>query len=184
MDLTPEEIERARIQWRWRGDERPVFALAPGPGQESVWDYPRPPRLAPDGREVVVRWNGVEVARTRSAIRLLETSHPPSYYIPWADVDRRLLVRASGSSFCEWKGPAVYWSLVHAGQRLDAIAWGYPQPLPAAQAIADCVAFYCEGLDCRVDGQIASPQPGGFYGGWITSDLAGPFKGGPGSHGW
>jgi uncharacterized protein (DUF427 family) len=181
---TTHETTHARIPWRWCGDERPVFALPPGSGQESVWDYPRPPRLVADGREVVVRWHGIEVARTRAAVRLLETSHPPSFYIPWTDVDRRLLVQANGGSYCEWKGRASYWSLVHAGQRLDAIAWSYPQPMRDAEAIADCVAFYCEGLDCSVDGQRAKPQPGGFYGGWITPELVGPFKGGAGSGGW
>lgn len=180
----PAWLAAARNHWTWRGARRPAFAQAPGPGQESVWDYPRPPALVPDAREVTIHWQGLPVAHTHRAIRLLETSHPPSFYIPWTDVDRRLLQRADGSSFCEWKGPAQYWSLVHEGRRLDRIAWSYPQPLAGAEAISDCVAFYAEGLDCRVGGQPVTPQPGGFYGGWVTPELVGPFKGGPGSSGW
>ncbi|MEO8280036.1 MAG: DUF427 domain-containing protein [Ideonella sp.] len=177
-------LERARSHWRWRGDDRPPFAMTPGPGQESVWDYPRPPQLVPDTREVVVAWDGVEVARTRRAIRLLETSHAPSFYLPWDDVDRALFVPANGSSFCEWKGPARYWSLVRGGHRLDNIAWSYPQPLAGAEAITDCVAFYAAGLQCTVGGAPVTPQPGGFYGGWVTAELVGPIKGSPESAGW
>ncbi len=175
----------ARAQWRWRGDQRPPFAAVPGPGQTSVWDFPRPPQLAPDTREVVVRWGGTEVARTRRAIRVLETAHPPSFYLPWADVARHLLQpHAGAASFCEWKGPARYWSLVDGGRRLDGVAWSYPAPLAGAEALADCVSFYPAELECTVGGAAVTPQPGGFYGGWITPDLAGPFKGGPGSAGW
>jgi hypothetical protein len=117
-------------------------------------------------------------------IRTFETSHPPSFYLPWADVDRGLLVPAGGGSFCEWKGPARYWSLVRQGRRLDGIAWSYPQPLAGAEAIAECVAFYAKGLQCSVGGAPVTPQPGGFYGGWVTPELVGPFKGEPGSTGW
>lgn len=158
--------------------------IEPGPGQESVWDYPRPPRLERDAREVVLRWQGREVARTRSAVRLLETSHPPSFYLPWTDVDASLLQPAEGSSFCEWKGPARYWSLVLGSARLDRIAWSYPQPLEGAEAVADRVAFYAHGLTCTVGGAPVTPQPGGFYGGWVTPELTGPFKGETGSEGW
>ena len=181
---TPAWLASARDAWRWRGGERPAFAVAPGPGQESVWDYPRPPRLVPDAREVVVLWCGVEVARTRRAIRLLETSHPPGFYLPWADVDRSLLQPAGGGSFCEWKGPARYWSLVRGDRRLDNVAWSYPQPLAGAEAVADCMAFYAADLQCSVGGAAVTPQAGGFYGGWVTPELVGPIKGGPGSAGW
>ncbi len=131
-----------------------------------------------------MRWGDLEVARTRRAVRVLETGHPPSFYLPWADVARHLLQPTPGSSFCEWKGPARYWSLVHGDQSLTNVAWSYPEPLAGAEALADCVAFYPTDLDCTVDGQPVVPQPGGFYGGWITPELAGPFKGGPGSSGW
>lgn len=180
-----DDLKNARDQWRWRGGDRPAFAIAPKPGQESVWDYPRPPRLAPDAREVLVRWGEIEVARTTRAMRVLETAHPPSFYLPWRDVARDLFQPASGSSLCEWKGPARYWSLVHAGRRLTAVAWSYPAPLPGAEPLADCVALYAASpLECRVGGALVTPQPGGFYGGWITPELVGPFKGAPNSVGW
>jgi uncharacterized protein (DUF427 family) len=178
------DLQQARAQWPWRGQRRPPFAETPGPGQVSVWDFPRPPQLAPDTREVVVHWGEVQVARSRRAVRVLETAHPPSFYLPWADVDRALLQPAGGGSFCEWKGPARYWSLVHGPRRLPGVAWSYPQPLPGAEALADCVAFYAHDLRCSVDGHAVRPQPGGFYGGWITPELTGPFKGDPGSDGW
>ena len=184
MPDLPEWIRAARQQWRWQGQQRPPFAKAPGPGQVSVWDFPRPPCLAPDAREVIVRWGELEVARTRRAVRVLETAHPPSFYLPWDDVARHLLQPAGGGSFCEWKGPARYWNLVSEGRVLPGVAWSYPQPLAGAEALADCVAFYPAALDCRVDGAVVAPQVGGFYGGWITPDLAGPFKGDPGSEAW
>jgi uncharacterized protein (DUF427 family) len=180
----PGWLQAARDHWHWRGEARPAFAGVPGPGQESVWDYPRPPRLAADAREVVIRWGELEVARTRSAVRVLETGHPPSFYLPWADVNRGLLQPAAGSSFCEWKGPASYWSLVAQGHSLPRVGWSYPKPLTGAEALADCVAFYPGDLACTVNGLAVSPQPGGFYGGWITPELTGPFKGEPGSEGW
>ena len=180
----PGWIRAAREHWQWQGRQRPSFAQVPGPGQESVWDYPRPPRLAPDARDVVVRWGDTEVGRTRRAVRVLETAHPPSFYLPWVDVDRRLFEAASGTSMCEWKGAARYWSLVDGERRLDLVAWSYPQPFAGAELLADCLAFYPSSLECRVDGALVTPQPGGFYGGWITPELAGPFKGAPGSAGW
>lgn len=184
MTPHPDDLQRARAQWHWRGQARPPFADVPGPGQVSVWDFPRPPQLAADAREVVVRWDGLEVARTRRAVRVLETAHPPTFYLPWDDVNRALLQPAGGGSFCEWKGPARYWSLVHGSRQLHGVAWSYPQPLPGAEVLAGCVAFYAHDLQCTVGGQAVRPQGGGFYGGWITPDLAGPFKGDPGSSGW
>jgi uncharacterized protein (DUF427 family) len=184
MTQTPTWLEAARAHWNWRGQTRPPFAVAPRPGQVSVWDFPRPPRLAHNAREVVIAWNGVEVARTRHAVLVLETAHPPSFYIPWADVKRDLLQPSKGSSFCEWKGPASYWSLVKDSQTLPGVAWSYPKPLAGAEAIANCVAFYPANLDCTVGGEKVTPQPGGFYGGWITPELVGPFKGEAGTQGW
>lgn len=184
MPPLPDWIEAARQQWRWQGQQRPPFAVSPLAGQTSVWDFPRPPRLEPEPREVVVSWLGVEVARTTRALRVLETAHPPSYYLPWSDVARHLLLPAAGSSFCEWKGPAQYWTLVLGDKTLPGVAWSYPEPLAGAEALADCVAFYPKALDCRVGGAAVSPQPGGFYGGWKTPELVGPFKGDPGSEGW
>jgi uncharacterized protein (DUF427 family) len=177
-------LQGARDQWVWRGQSRPSFAVVPEPGDVSVWDFPRPPRLEREPREVSVRWAGVPVALTQRGWRVLETAHPPTVYIPWDDVDRRLLQRAGGGSFCEWKGPARYWDLVQGTQRLGGVAWSYPEPLAGAEALADCVAFYPTALDCRVGGAPVRPQPGGFYGGWITPELVGPFKGDAGSAGW
>jgi uncharacterized protein (DUF427 family) len=183
VDKSP-DLERLREQWRWRGRDRPSFAVTPGAGQESVWDYPRPPRLAADNREVVVRWGTIEVARTTRAIRVLETAHPPSFYLPWQDVARHLFRQAPGSSFCEWKGPAVYWTLEDGEHRSPTVAWSYPAPLAGAEALAECVSFYANALECRVAGHLVAPQPGGFSGGWVTPELVGPFKGEPGSGAW
>ncbi|WP_395686344.1 DUF427 domain-containing protein [Caenimonas koreensis] len=180
----PSWLQSAREHWQWRGQARPPFAAQPGPGQLSVWDFPRPPRLAPEPREVRIMWGGVQVARSARTLRVLETAHPPTYYIPWDDVARELLQPAPGGSFCEWKGPARYWSLVRGNKSLPSHAWSYPQPLAGAEALADCVAFYARGLECSVGGLPATPQPGAFYGGWVTPDLAGPFKGDPASEGW
>lgn len=180
----PDWLAAAHAHWRWRGTERPSFAVSPQPGQVSVWDFPRPPVLSPEAREVTVRWGTRLIAKTCRAVRVLETSHPPSYYLPRADIEQGLLEAAGGGSLCEWKGPARYWSLVDGNLRLERIAWSYPSPLPGAEALADCVAFYARGLECTVGGQPVVPQAGPFYGGWITHELVGPFKGEPGSEGW
>jgi len=182
-----EEKERrawARSMWTHVGDGRPPFAVAPGPGQVSVWDYPRPPRIAPDAREVTIHAGDVEIARTRRALRVMETASPPTWYLPRADVRADLVVPAAGESFCEWKGTARYLSVVVPGQRFDRVAWWYPAPLPHYAALAGHIAFYPQPLDCRVDGMRVEPQPGRFYAGWITPELVGPFKGAPGSEGW
>jgi uncharacterized protein (DUF427 family) len=179
-----DDLADARSHWHWRGQARPAFATEPAPGQESVWDYPRPPRLETDPREVVIRWGTREIARSTRAIRALETAHPPSFYLPLADIAPGLLEPAEGRSLCEWKGPARYWSLVDGELRLAKVAWSYPDPLPGSEMLRDWVAFYCHALDCTVDGASVTPQPGGFYGGWITPELVGPFKGEPGSEGW
>jgi uncharacterized protein (DUF427 family) len=136
---------------------------------------------------VVVTFAGVEVARTRGAIRVLETSHPPTFYLPRADVRMALLAPVAGSSGCEWKGEATYYDVVvgdGANTRARRAAWSYQVPFDGAEAIADAVAFYAALVDATVDGARVTPQEGGFYGGWITPELVGPFKGGPGSSGW
>ena len=137
-----------------------------------------------ESREIVVCWGAVEVARTRNAFKVLETAHPPSFYLPWTDVNANLLRPASGSSYCEWKGPARYWSLFDGDRTLPQVAWSYPQPLEGAEVLADCVAFYPLHLACSVDGARVTAQPGQFYGGWVTPELVGPFKGDPGSESW
>lgn len=155
------------------------------PGQESVWDYPRPPRLEPTTKHIQIILNEVVIADTRRALRVLETSHPPSYYIPPEDIAMQYLVPASGASFCEWKGQAGYYT-VQVGTRQEVnVAWYYPQPTVAFTALKDHVAFYAGRMDaCYVEGELVVPQPGRFYGGWITSDIVGPFKGEPGTQGW
>ena len=180
----PDSLELARAQWRWRGKDRPLFADVPQPGQISVWDFPRPPELIRDKREIVVRWGKTVVAQTRGAWAVRETSHPPTFYLPMADVTDVLLRPAGRGSFCEWKGPALYWDLVDNERRLPRVAWSYPHPLTGAEPLADCIAFYAHNLDCTVDGAQVVPQSGGFYGGWITPDLSGPFKGEPNSNDW
>ncbi len=184
MDELPQWILAAREQWQWQGKARPAFAKSPGPGQVSVWDFPRPPRLVHDAREIVIRWGAVEVARSSHAILVLETSHPPSVYLPWSDVATHLLQAAGEGSFCEWKGLANYWNLVDDKRTLPGVAWSYPEPLSGAKKLAHCVAFYPALLDCRVGSAPVTPQPGGLYGGWITPELVGPFKGEPGSEHW
>ncbi len=156
------------------------------PGQESVWAYPRPPALVPSDRRVRIVHRGIVIADTVAALRLLETSHPPSWYLPPGDVDLSLL-RASGGrgSFCEWKGFADYRDVTIAGETLRAVGWTYPDPTSGYAALKDHLAFYAAPFDeVTVAGEQVRPQPGGFYGGWITADVAGPFKGGPGSQFW
>ena len=180
----PDWLRRAREGWAHKGGDRPPFAEEPGPGQESVWDYPRPPKLVPDPREVVVRASDVELARTRGALKLCETASPPTFYLPPADVRSDLLERAAGASFCEWKGEAQYWSVVAGEERLEGVAWTYPNPFGEYAPLAGFFAFYPARVECFVAGERVRPQPGRFYGGWITDDVVGPFKGEPGTGGW
>jgi uncharacterized protein (DUF427 family) len=170
--------------WRYHGQARPPFAVEPGAGQESVWDYPRPPRIDPEPREVLVTVGEVEIARTRRARRVLETASPPTVYIPPTDLRTEHLRPAPGASTCEWKGRARYWT-VHVGAVvLDAVAWSYDEPLPAFDAIRGHLCFYPSRIACFVDGVQVAPQDGGFYGGWVTPEIVGPFKGAPGTGGW
>jgi len=171
--------------WKWIGKERPPWAEAPGPGQESVWDYPRPPRVQKVTRPIRVEHAGMVIGDTDRAVRVVETAGAPVYYMPPQDVRTDLLRPGSGTSRCEWKGDAVYHDLVVRGRRVPRAAWSYPDPTPAYAAIEDHFAFYASKLDgCFVGGERARPQPGGFYGGWVTSDLAGPIKGAPGTESW
>ncbi|HET6431322.1 DUF427 domain-containing protein [Dyella sp.] len=171
--------------WTYRGQQRPPFADTPGPGQESVWDYPRPPRLAPDARRVRVHAGAAHVADSVRAVRVLETASPPTFYLPPQDVDLERLRPAPGSSHCEWKGRAVYWSVRDdAGRWLEAVGWSYPEPRSAFAAIAGWLSFYPGRLHCEVAGEGVRPQPGGFYGGWLTDEIVGPVKGEPDSGHW
>jgi len=169
--------------WQYVGQKRPDFASTPGPGQESVWDYPRPPALLPDGRLVEVYHADELVVSSSSTCRVLETAHPPSFYIPPKDVNWELLSSAAGSPVCEWKGAAQYWRLA-SDQKSGAVAWSYPDPTPAFELIRDYVSFYPAALACYVAGERVKAQPGKFYGGWITCEIVGPFKGEPGTEHW
>lgn len=155
------------------------------PGQESVWDYPRPPRLEDSSKHIQIIFGGLVIADTRRAKRVLETSHPPGYYIPPEDIKLEYLTPTGQRSFCEWKGAAGYYTLQVGDKIAEGAAWYYPAPTPSFATIKDYVAFYPGRMDaCYVDGELVQPQPGDFYGGWITKDIVGPFKGGAGSWGW
>lgn len=171
------------------GMNRPT-PIKPAQSQESVWDYPRPPRLEPSSKRIEIIAAGVKIVDSSRAFRVLETSHPPVYYISPNDIASSVLELAQGSSFCEWKGAARYYNLRVGQHSVLEAAWYYPEPSPAFSAIKDHVAFYAArvvlqgGDGCFVNGERVVPQPGNFYGGWITSDIVGPFKGETGTWGW
>jgi uncharacterized protein (DUF427 family) len=156
-----------------------------GPGQESVWDYPRPPSAEVTGRRIAVSLGGRVVARTDRAVRVCETSHPPVFYVPREDVEPGVLERATGSSWCEFKGTATYWDAVVDGVRHAAVGWSYEQPTAGFEHLRGAIAFYPSRVDgATVDGEPVRAQAGDFYGGWITDEVVGPFKGEPGTRGW
>lgn len=159
--------------------------IKPGPGQESVWDYPRPPIIEPVSHRLLVIFGGEVIADTRKAYKYMETSHPPTYYFPPSDVKSGFLVPNPKVTICEYKGGARYYD-VRVGDRVaEAAVWYYPTPKPGFEPIADYLAFYPQKMDeCAVDGEKVDSQGGSFYGGWVTSNVVGPFKGGPGTTGW
>lgn len=178
----PSWVQAAREQWTNRGQARPPFAHEAGPGQESVWDYPRPPAVVPDSRLVEVRSDdGRLLARSTTSVRILETSHPPTFYLPPDTVVEGALATTAGASHCEWKGRAEYVAVAGTD---DAVGWRYPAPYEGFEDHAGWVSFYPSRVVCTVDGERVRPQAGGFYGGWITDDVVGPFKGEPGTAGW
>ena len=160
--------------------------IEPQPGQESVWDYPRPPRLEQSTKQIKIIFNDIAIADSHHAYRVLETSHPPVYYIPLNDVKTEYLHQASSQrSFCEWKGFASYYDLAVGEKKVSNAGWYYPQPTETFKPIKDYIAFYPSKMDaCYVDGELVQAQAGDFYGGWITKDIVGPFKGSAGSWGW
>ncbi len=159
--------------------------IVPAPGQESVWDYPRPPRLEDSSKHIQIIFNDVLIADTHQAKRVLETSHPPSYYLPPVDLRLEYFSQTARSTFCEWKGQAAYYTITVGDQQAVNVAWFYPNPTADFAALKDYVAFYPSRMQaCYVDGELVQAQPGDFYGGWITSDIVGPFKGGAGTWGW
>lgn len=163
---------------------RPVPEV-PGPGQESVWDYPRPPRVEPTDESVEIRLGGTVVAHTTRALRVLETSHPPTYYVPVEDFVAGALRPAAGSSWCEFKGTAAYVDVVAGSVVAPRAGWSYPRPSRGFEALVGHVAVMPAAMErCTVDGEVVVAQEGGFYGGWVTSRVVGPFKGSPGTRGW
>lgn len=161
------------------------IADRPRPGQESAWDYPRPPRLEEFHGSITVELGGQTIASATRAGRVLETSHPPTYYLPRDSFVEGVLREAGGSSWCEWKGQTSYYDLVAPAAVAPRAAWTYLRPTSGFADIAGAIAVMPALVDrCTVNGEEVIPQPGGFYGGWITSWIAGPFKGVPGSMGW
>jgi uncharacterized protein (DUF427 family) len=159
--------------------------IEPGPGQESVWDYPRPPRVEPSARRVRIVFNGRVIVDSVRALRVLETSGPPVYYVPLEDVAMDLLAPSGHQTFCEWKGLAEHYSLRVNGREAVDAAWSYASPTRGYEQIGGYLAFYPGRVDeCALDGEPVVPQPGSYYGGWITHDIVGPFKGEPGSERW
>jgi len=159
--------------------------ISPGPHQESVWDYPRPPRLEATDKHIKIVFNNELIANTHRAQRILETSHPPNYYIPLADIEAAYLLPSRHSTYCEWKGRAHYYSLKVGDRQAENVAWYYPEITPAYAALKGHVGFYPGPMDaCYVDEEKVKPQAGNFYAGWITQDIVGPFKGGSNSWGW
>ena len=159
--------------------------IRPGLGQESVWDYPRPPRLEECPEQIRVVVEGTVIADSNQAWRVLETSHPPVYYVPPADIRMDSVEPTLRRTWCEWKGDARYFDVIAGHRRIRNAAWAYPLPTPAFEDIRDHFAFYPHLMDaCFVGDEQVKSQAGGFYGGWITSRVVGPFKGEPGTRGW
>lgn len=184
MAKTPDWILKARNKWEFTGQERPDFAIEPSPGKESVWDYPRPPKIDPDSRNILVKLDEVVIAETTNAVRILETASPPTIYIPPSDINMELMEKTSGgSSMCEWKGAATYWNVKLADKIIPKSAWSYEDPFEEYEDIKSYLSFYPAIFECFIDDERVNPQPGGFYGGWITSEIVGPVKGEPGISG-
>jgi uncharacterized protein (DUF427 family) len=182
--LTP-EIERRleRLRRATRGRSAQIESV--GPGEESVWDYPRPPRVEACTRRLRVEFAGVVIADSTRALRVLETASPPTLYVPPEDVETGRLEAAQGTSWCEWKGQARYWDVCVGGARATQAAWSYPSPFESYAALAGHLAFFPGRVDaCWLDDEAVRPQEGDYYGGWVTREIKGPMKGAPGTRGW
>ena len=174
------QITRARTQWQHTGAQRPDFAEEPANGQRSVWDFPRPPRIRAVDEVLRVFHEKTPVAETQRGVCVEETAGAPTYYFPPGDVDSDLVTFGDLASICEWKGVAQ--TLTVCG--IHDAGWRYVKMFEEFQDLFEWPAFYPNKLLCFVGKELVQPQPGGYYGGWVTSDLAGPIKGGPGSQGW
>lgn len=185
MSEIPEHLKAEVEKWRSFRRERPQRIVTPGPGQESVWDYPRPPRVEPITKHIRIEFAGIVLADSRQLFRVIETAGPPVYYLPRQDIQMAYLEPSRQKALCEWKGISRYWSARVADRVAENVAWSYPEPWDGFRAIKDHLAFRAGPMDrCLVDGQLVTPQPGKYYGGWITPDIVGPFKGEPGSERW
>ncbi len=173
-------VLQSRAGWQYRGQQRPTFAQAPAAGQESVWDFPRPPIIQPVSQSVRVSLGDQLIGETDNAVPVLETAGAPTYYLPPADVDQNCLTNQGEQSLCEWKGVAT----VYAVAGIDGAAWAYHRVFAEFASLAGWLAFYPTQLACFVGDEQVTPQPGGYYGGWVTRALVGPIKGEPGSSGW
>ena len=169
--------------WQYSGQKRPLFAEQPGAGQESVWDYPRPPKVVACTHLIEVFHKMMVIARSVETYRVLETASPPTFYIPKEDIDWSLLVKTPMTSICEWKGLARYWALASDPEG-PPVAWRYDAPKSEFAMLREFTSFYPARVACYVNGERVRPQPGEFYGGWITSEVVGPFKGFPGTGHW
>lgn len=179
----PDWLQKSRNKWQYNGSKRPPFAIEPKEGQQSVWDFPRPPRIISVEKEITVFSGDVLLASTPNALATQETASPPNYYIPPANIAMEHFIKMPGkSSLCEWKGSATYWAL--ATNPAMAVGWSYEKPFPEFEAITGFLSFYPDKVDCFVGEEKARPQTSAFYGGWITDDLTGPFKGEPGTGHW
>jgi uncharacterized protein (DUF427 family) len=183
LELT-EEVQRHRAKWRYRGDERPAFAEPVAAGEESAWDFPRPPRCEPVTAELRVVHADRPLASTRRGVRILETAGAPTYYFPPEDVDSTLLVDLPSQSLCEWKGLATSFALSELPGASRAIGWRYESTFPEFVSIRAWSAFYPGLLACFIGTEQVQAQPGGYYGGWVSANLKGPIKGEPGSESW
>lgn len=182
LDVTP-AVAAARAKWQYRGQARPPFAEATDPGEISVWDLPRPPRLEQVASELKVLHGDIVVAQTSAGMRVVETAGAPTYYFPPETVDEGLLIELAGLTLCEWKGGATSFA-IRDGVDHRAVAWSYRETFAEFIEIRDWYAFYPHALGCYVGSEQAGAQPGEYYGGWVTADLKGPIKGGAGTDGW
>jgi len=173
----PEWAWKARQKWKYTGNKRPPFAKDPGPEQETVWDYPRPPIVDPDHRVITVTHENITIAKSSNAVRILETANAPVFYLPAEGVNHQLLTESERTTQCEWKGKATYWHVNLKNKQLKDAAWSYQDPFPEYMTIKDYFSFYPARVDCYVGGVKARPQPGKFYGGWVTPEITGPIKG-------
>ena len=172
----PSWASERRAKWNYKGDDRPDIATEPDHDQESVWDYPRPPKIDSVNQPVRVELANTSLAKTTKAVKILETSNPPSFYIPKKDVATDYLHESDYTSRCEWKGAAAYWDTEIDNLTVQKSAWSYPEPFPGYEDIANYISFYPQKVDCYVCGEHVKPQPEAGYGGWVTDNIVGPFS--------